>query len=71
MKKLEFSSTNSKLKHAKSCLNCADKPDPDATSYGLKVKSKRNRVLFDSGLTGDLLFVKKGSIKSFPLVSML
>jgi hypothetical protein len=60
-------STNSKLKHAKTRPNCAKKPDP-GISYGLKVKNKTIRILLDSGLSGDLLFVKKGSIKYVSVV---
>ncbi len=51
----------------KSRLNHAKKPDP-SISYGLKVKDKTIRVLLDSGSSGDLLFVKKGSIKYFSVV---
>ncbi len=37
-------------------------PDPSVSS-GLKVKNKTIRVLLDSGSSGDLLFMKKGSSK--------
>jgi hypothetical protein len=56
-----------KIKHTKSHLNCAKKPDL-SLSYGLKVKYKRSRDLLDSGLSGDLLFIKKGSIKHICIV---
>ncbi len=61
-KKLELNSTNLKLKSKKTCSDCAKKPDP-SVSYGLLVKNKTIRVLLDSGLSGDLLFMKKGSSK--------
>jgi hypothetical protein len=41
-------------------LDCAKKPDP-SVSHGLKVKNKTIRVLLDSGSSGDLLCVTKGS----------
>jgi hypothetical protein len=37
-------------------------PDPSISS-GLKVKNKMIKVLLDSGSSGDLLFMKKGSSK--------
>jgi hypothetical protein len=37
-------------------------PDPSISS-GLKVKNKTMRVLLDSGSSGDLHFIKKGSSK--------
>jgi hypothetical protein len=40
----------------------AKMPDP-SVSYGLRVKNKTIRVLLDSGSSGDLLFIKKGSSK--------
>ncbi len=66
-KKLELNNTSSKLKHAKAHLNWAKKPDPNV-SYGLKVKSKTTRILHDSGSSGDVLFVQKGSIKHISVV---
>jgi hypothetical protein len=57
-KKLELNSTNSKLKSKKTCSFCAKKPDPSISS-GRKVKNKTIWVLLDSGLSGDLLFMKK------------
>jgi hypothetical protein len=62
LKKLELNSTNLKLNCKKSHLDSTKKPDPSASS-GLKVKNKTMRVLLDSGLYRNLLFVKKGSIK--------
>jgi hypothetical protein len=38
------------------------KPVPKI-SYGLKVNNKTIRVVLDSGSSGDLLFMKKGSSK--------
>jgi hypothetical protein len=58
MKKIERKSTNLELNCKKSCLDCAEKPDP-SVGYGLKVKNKMIRVLLDSGLIGDLVFVTK------------
>ncbi len=40
----------------------AETPDPSISS-GLKHKNKTIRVLLDSGSSGDLLFIKKGSSK--------
>jgi hypothetical protein len=42
-------------------------PDPNICS-GLKVKNKTIRVLLDSGSSGDLLFMKKGSSKCISVV---
>jgi hypothetical protein len=42
-------------------------PDPSASS-GLYVKNKTIRVLLDSGSSGDLLFMKKGSCKYISVV---
>jgi hypothetical protein len=61
-KKLELNCTNSELNCKKTCLGHAKMPDP-CISYGLKVKNKTIRVLLDSGSSGDLLFMKKGSSK--------
>jgi hypothetical protein len=66
-KRLGLNSTNPKLKHAKTHLNCVKKPDP-SISYGLKVKNATIRVLLDAGSSGDLLFVKKGSFKHISVV---
>ncbi len=65
-KKLELNSTNLKLKSKQTQSDRAKKPDP-SVSYGLKVKNKTTRVLLDSGLSGDLLFMKKGSSKRIPI----
>jgi hypothetical protein len=48
-------------------LRNAKKPDPSISS-GLYVKNKTIRVLLDSGSSGDLLFMKKGSSKSISVV---
>ncbi len=42
-------------------------PDPSISS-GLKVKNKTIKVLLDSGSSGDLLFMKKGSSKCISVV---
>jgi hypothetical protein len=60
LKKLELNSTNLELKSKKTHAECAKKHDPSISS-GLKVKNKR--ILIDSGSSGDLLFMKKGSRK--------
>jgi hypothetical protein len=62
LKKLEVNSTNLELKSKKTCSDCAKKHDP-SISYGLKVKNKTIGVLLDTGSSGDLLFMKKGSSK--------
>jgi hypothetical protein len=62
LKKLEINSTNLKLKSKQPRPDFAEKPDPSVL-YGLKVKNKTIRVLLDSGSSGDLLFMKKGSSK--------
>ncbi len=61
-KKLELKSTTLELKSKKTRSDCAKKPDPSISS-GLKVKNKTIRVMPDSGSSGDLLFMKKGSSK--------
>jgi hypothetical protein len=66
-KKLELNSTNLEQKSKKTCSDCAKKPDPSVSS-GLKVKNKTIRVLLDSGSSGDLLFMKKGSNKHVSIV---
>ena len=58
---------NSKLKSKKTRSDRAKKPDPSISS-GLKVKNKTIRVLLDSGSSGDLLFMKKGSSKCISIV---
>jgi hypothetical protein len=47
--------------------DCAKKPDPSISSE-LYVKNKTIRVLLDSGSSGDLLFMKKGSSKCISIV---
>ncbi len=61
-KKLELNRTNLKLNSKKTCPDCAKTPDPSVSS-GLYVKDKTIRVLLNSGSSGDLLFMKKGSSK--------
>jgi hypothetical protein len=39
-----------------------------SVSYKLIVKNKTIRVLLDSGLSGDLLFMKKGASKDIPVI---
>ncbi len=67
LKKLELNSTTLKCEYAKTRPNCVDVPDLCA-SYGLKVVNKTSRVLLDSGLSGNLLFMKKGCIKHTSVV---
>ncbi len=50
------------LKSKNTCSDCAVEPDPGVSS-GLYVKNKIIRILLDSGSSGDLLFMKKGSSK--------
>jgi hypothetical protein len=66
-KKLELNCTNVMLNSKKTCSDCAKKPDPSVSS-GLYVKNKTIRVLFDSGSSGDLFFMKKGSSKCISVV---
>ncbi len=67
LKKLELNFTNLMLNSKKTCSDCAKKPDPSISS-GLYVKNKTIRVLLDSGSSGDLLFMKKGSSKCISIV---
>jgi hypothetical protein len=55
------------LNSKKTRSDCAKMPDPSISS-GLYVKSKTIRVLLDSGSSGDLLFMKKGSSKCISIV---
>jgi hypothetical protein len=55
------------LNSKETCSDCAKKPDPSVSS-GLYVKNKTIRVLLDSGSSGDLLFMKKGSSKRISIV---
>ncbi len=65
--KLELNCTNLELNSKKTCSDRAKKPDPSISS-GLYVKNKTVRVLLDSGSSGDLLFMKKGSSKCISIV---
>jgi hypothetical protein len=61
-KNLELNSTDLKLKSKQTHSDCTKKPVPSVSSR-LKVKNKSIRVLLDSGSSGVLLFMKKGSSK--------
>ncbi len=65
-KKLELHCTNLMLNIKKSCSDRAYMPDP-SVRCGLHVRNKTIRVLLDSGSSGDLLFMKKGSRNTFLL----
>jgi hypothetical protein len=52
------------------CSDCAIVPDPGVNS-GLFVKNKTIRVLLDSGSSGNLLFMKKGSSKRISIVKQV
>jgi hypothetical protein len=67
LKKLELNSTNLMLNSKKTCSDCAKMPDQSVSS-GLYDKNKSIRVLLDSGSSGDLLFMKKGSNKCISVV---
>ncbi len=67
LKKLELNSTNSKPNCKKMHLDCTRKPNL-SVSYGLKVKNKTIRVLFDSESSGGHFLVKKGTIKHISVV---
>ncbi len=69
-KKLELNCTTLELNSKKTCSDCTKKPDPSVSS-GLYVKNKTIRVLLDSGLSGDLLFMKKGSSKCISVVKQV
>jgi hypothetical protein len=66
-KKLELNCTNLELNSKRTRSDCAKTPDPSVSS-GLKVKNKTIRVPLDSGTSGDLLFIKKGSSKHISIV---
>jgi hypothetical protein len=66
-KKLELNHTNLMLNSKKTHSDCAKMPDPSICS-GLYVKNKTIRVLLDSGSSGDLLFMKKGSSECISIV---
>jgi hypothetical protein len=67
LKKLELNCTNLELNSKKTCTGRAKMPDPSISS-GLKVKNKTIKVLLDSGSSGDLLFMKKGSSECISVV---
>jgi hypothetical protein len=66
-KKLELNCTNLVLNSKNTSSDCAKMPDP-SSGFGLYVKNKPIRVLLDSGSSGDLLFMKKGSSKCISVV---
>jgi hypothetical protein len=66
-KKLELNCPNLELKSKKTHSDCAKTPDSSISSE-LIVKNKTIRVLRDSGSSGDLLFMKKGSSKCISVV---
>jgi hypothetical protein len=66
--KLETKSKKLDLNRSKKGLKEADLPPKD-TSERLIVKRKTIRVLLDTGSSGDLLFLEKGSNKYIPVVS--
>ncbi len=55
------------LKSKNTRSDCTVEPDL-SNSSGLYVKNKTIRVLLDSGSSGDLLFLKKGSSKRISVV---
>jgi hypothetical protein len=65
--KLEHKSMKLDLKRPKKGLKEA-KPPPKDTSKRLIAKHKTIRVLLDTGSSGDLLFLEKGSNKYIPIV---
>ncbi len=65
-KELALNKANLKLKKAKSRPNRTSKYNKSTTNR-LIVKTKTSRVLLDSGLSGDLLFLKKRASKDIPL----
>ncbi len=66
-KKLELNCTNSMLNSKNTCSDCAKTPDPTASS-ALYAKNITIRVLLDSGSSGDLVFMKKGSSKRISIM---
>ena len=66
-KKLELNCTNLMLNSKNTRSDPAKMPVLSASS-GLYVKNKTIRVLLDSGSSGDLLFMKKGSSKCISVV---
>jgi hypothetical protein len=69
-KKLELNCTNLKLNSKNTHSDCAKTSDPSISSE-LYVKNKTIRVLLDSGSSGDLLFMKKGSSKCISIVKQV
>jgi hypothetical protein len=69
-KKLDLNCTNLKLNSKKTCSDCTKTPDPSVSSR-LYVKNKATRVLLDSGSSGDLMFMKKGSSKCIFIVKQV
>jgi hypothetical protein len=67
LKKLELNRANLMLNSKNTCSDRAKTPDPSIRS-GLYVKNKTIRVLLDSGSSGDLLFMEKGSSKRISIV---
>ncbi len=67
LKELELNCTNLMLSSKKTRSDCAKMPDQNASSV-LYVKNKTIRVLLDSGSSGGLLFMKKGSSKRISVV---
>ncbi len=65
--KLESKSKKLDLKQSKKGLKEAE-PPPKDTSKRLMTKHKTIRVLLDTGSSGDLLFLEKGSNKYIPVV---
>ncbi len=65
--KLESKSKKLDLKQSKKRLKEAELPPKD-TSKRLIAKHKTIRVLLDTGSSGDLLFLEKGSNKYIPIV---
>ena len=66
LKKLVLNQTRLILNSMGKHLNQATKPKKGASGR-LMVKQKTIRVLLDSGLSGDLLFLKKDPPKTYPL----
>jgi hypothetical protein len=69
-KKLELNCTNLMPNSKNTRSDCAKTPDPSISS-GVYVKNKTIRVLLDSGSSGDLLFMEKGSSKRISVVKWL
>ncbi len=67
-KKLELNRTNLMLNSKNTRSYRTKTPDPNVSS-GLYVKNETSRVLLDSGSSGDLLFIKKGSSKHVSIVN--